>query len=163
MSGTSLSAVWPVGKLRGGHGRQGWNTSSWSFGHFWAPWFGFWGAGKISQDCDEHLKPITLKFSGLVFFFFFFMVALQAVEWVPFARSKTVIGKINCVSMRKNRKVFLCLPLFGLRKYHPGQNSKSALLFYKLVTRVWKDRCRLYANRQCPRFLSASRARSTEK
>lgn len=55
--------------------------------------------------------------------------------------------------------VFLC----GLRKYHPGQNSKSALLFYKLVTRVWKDRCRLYANRRCPRFLSASRPRSAEK
>lgn len=89
-------------------------------------------------------------------FFFFFMVASRALEWMPFAHSKTVIGKIICVSMKRNTKVFF-LSLSGLRKYHPGQNSKSALLFYKLLTWVWKDRCRLYANRQCPRFLSASR------
>lgn len=70
-----------------------------------------------------------------------------------------------CVSERKHRgfPLSVCLLLVWRNIYHPGQNSKSAVLFYKLVTQVGKDCCRLYANTQHPRFLSASSSHSAEK
>lgn len=63
-----------------------------------------------------------------------------------------------CVSERKHRgfPLSVCLLLVWRNIYHPGQNSKSAVLFYKLVTQVGKDCCRLYANTQHPRFLPLS-------
>lgn len=74
-----------------------------------------------------------------------------------------------CVDERKYKgfPLSVCLFLAWRNIYYPGQNSKSALMFYKLFTQVGKDCCRLYANTQHPRFLSvcfqleAARQRNT--
>lgn len=119
MAGTSICGMTEsklVLAVGGGGERQ---AFSWPFGHSWTPWFGFQGARQISQRCEDHLKPSTLKYN--VFFSDgIFEISegshVKALEHVPFACSEAVIAKLFACQWEKNTKGFLCLILFGLKK-----------------------------------------------
>lgn len=115
MAGTSICGMTEsklVLAVGGGAERQ---AFSWPFGHSWTPWFGFQGARQISQRCEDHLKPSTLKCNVLFFDGSFESSEgshVKALECVPFACSEAVIAKLFACQWEKNTKVFLCLTLW---------------------------------------------------
>lgn len=120
---------------------------------------------QISHDCDEHLKFSALKSNVFVVVVleFFLIVALRALKSLI---SRYYLLKSSnqqdclCVS---EGKVFPCLPLFGLKKYHPGLKNKSALLFYKLVYSGWKRSLQAICKQTVPKVSAASSSSSSEK